>query len=34
VDSGRIGTGGPVARLHARRKKLLLAAVLAVAQDC
>ena len=28
-----IGTGGPVARLHARRKKLL-AAVLAVAQDC
>ncbi|BDB27360.1 helix-turn-helix domain-containing protein [Cupriavidus sp. P-10] len=28
-----IGTGGPVARLHARRKKLL-AAVLAVANDC
>jgi len=28
-----IGTGGPVARLHARRKKLL-AAVLGVAQDC
>ena len=37
LDSARqwlgIGPGGPVARLHGRRKKLL-AAVLAVAPDC